>query len=111
MRVLSGRGAVELWSGRLDEAVRVLEAGLAAQAASVGEDEPADGRGLLALAEALLGRLRRAAELATQATAHATGSSRPLDHNPHPAALSVWRFAEHFTADGAVLAVARSASP
>ena len=49
VRVLSGRAAVQLWSGRLDEAVRVLQAGMAAQAASVSDDEPADSRGLLAL--------------------------------------------------------------
>jgi LuxR family maltose regulon positive regulatory protein len=86
VRVLSGRAAVELWSGRPDEAVRVLQAGLAAQAASVSDDEQADGYGLLALAEALRGRLRRAVELATPATATLTGSP-PLDHYPDPAAL------------------------
>jgi LuxR family transcriptional regulator, maltose regulon positive regulatory protein len=37
-RVLCGRAAVELWSGHLEEAARVLEAGLAAEAASDGED-------------------------------------------------------------------------
>ena len=52
----------------------------------IGDDEPADGRGLLALAEALRGRLRRAAELATQATATVTDLP-PLDHHPDPAAL------------------------
>ncbi len=60
-RVLSGRGAVELWSGHLDEAARVLQAGMAARAAEVREDEPADCRGHLALVEALRGRLRCAA--------------------------------------------------
>jgi LuxR family transcriptional regulator, maltose regulon positive regulatory protein len=86
LRVMSGRAAVELWSGRPDEAVRVLQAGLAARAASVRDDEPADGYGLLALAEALRGRLRRAAELATGAIATVTGSPPP-DHHPDPAAL------------------------
>ena len=68
-RVLSGRGAVELWSGHLDQAARVLESAVAAAAASGGEDEPADCRGHLALAEALRGRLRRAADLAAETTA------------------------------------------
>jgi LuxR family transcriptional regulator, maltose regulon positive regulatory protein len=66
-QVLSGRGAVELWSGHLDQAARVLQAGVAAQAASGGQDEPAACVGHLALAEALRGRLRRAAELAGRA--------------------------------------------
>jgi len=47
-RVLSGRGAVELWCGRLDEAAHVLEAGVA-EAVSSGEYEQADWVGQLAL--------------------------------------------------------------
>jgi LuxR family transcriptional regulator, maltose regulon positive regulatory protein len=70
-RVLSGRGAVELWSGHLDEAASLLEAAVAAATAS-GRPEPADGVAYLALAEAWRGRLRRAAE---------------LGHNQNPAAL------------------------
>ena len=65
--MLSGRAAVELWSGRPEEAVRILEAGLAAEAAAGREYEQADWAGPLALAEALAGRLSRAAELAGQA--------------------------------------------
>ncbi len=65
-RVLSGRAAVELWSGQLDEAARLLEAG-AAGAAAGGEYEQAGWAGQLALVEALRGRLGRAAELAGQA--------------------------------------------
>jgi len=86
-RVLAGRGAVELWSGHLDEAARLLEAALAA-ATSSGREEPADCVALLALAEAWRGRLRRAAELAGRATAApaARGHRRP-GHDPHPAAL------------------------
>ena len=38
-RVLSGRAAVELWSGHLEEAAGVLEAGLAAEATSGREAE------------------------------------------------------------------------
>ena len=71
-RVLSGRGAVELWSGHLDEAARTLESGVAAATASGGEDERADCLGHLALVEALRGRLRRAAT-----------AGRPGDRGPH----------------------------
>jgi LuxR family maltose regulon positive regulatory protein len=85
-RVLSGRGAVELWTGRLDEAARVLEAGVAAEATSGREGERVDCAGLLALVEALRGRLRRAAELAGQAVLVA-GEHRPPGWNPNPAAL------------------------
>ena len=84
-RVLFGRGAIELWSGHLDEAARVLEAGLAA-ASSAGECEQADWAGYLALAEALRGRLGRAAELAGQA-ALAAADHRPPGQNPNPAPL------------------------
>jgi LuxR family maltose regulon positive regulatory protein len=87
-RVLSGRGAVELWSGRLDEAARVLQAGSAAMAAPGGEDEQADCAGRLALAEALRGRLGRAAELAAQAAADpAAEKGRPPARHANPAAL------------------------
>ena len=66
-RVLSGRAAVELWSGRLDEAARILGAGVADEAASGRECERASLSGRLALVEALRGRLGRAAELAEEA--------------------------------------------
>ncbi len=84
-RVLSGRGAVELWCGELDEAARILEAG-ASEAASGGEHEQADWTGQLALVEALRGRLGRAAELAGQA-ALVAGEHRPPGWNPNPAPL------------------------
>jgi hypothetical protein len=80
-RVLSGRGAVELWSGHLDEAADVLESGIAATA-SGGENEPADCLGSLALTEALRGRLRRAATVADRATA-ALSSSVPTGACSH----------------------------
>jgi LuxR family transcriptional regulator, maltose regulon positive regulatory protein len=64
--VLAGRGAVELWSGRFDEASALFEAGLAAE--RVPERERADCLGHLALIETLRGRLGRAAELAAEAT-------------------------------------------
>ena len=89
-RVLSGRGAVELWSGHLDEAARVLQSAVAAETASGGEGEPADCLGHLALAEALRGRLRQAATLAAQATAAPTaGAARPAGTRT-PRHLSRW---------------------
>jgi LuxR family maltose regulon positive regulatory protein len=95
-RVLSGRGAVELWSGHLDEAARVLGSGAAAAG---GEDEPADCLGHLALVEALRGRLCRAAELAGRATAIlTTDQGRSPVQNPNPAALVAlaWVHLEHY---------------
>ena len=65
-RVLSGRGAIELWSGHLDEAAGMFKAGLAAEGAPGGDLARADWAGHLALAEALRGRLGRAAELAAE---------------------------------------------
>jgi LuxR family transcriptional regulator, maltose regulon positive regulatory protein len=65
-RVLAGRGAVELWSGRLNEASAIFEAGVATGAAPGREQ--ADCLGHLALIEALRGRLSHAAELAADAT-------------------------------------------
>ncbi|HEX4253785.1 MAG TPA: hypothetical protein VH089_01785, partial [Streptosporangiaceae bacterium] len=62
LRVLSGRAAIQMWSGHCDEAARVLEAGRA----TGGEYELAGLLGQLALTEALRGRLQRAAELADQ---------------------------------------------
>ena len=87
-RVLSGRGAVELWSGHLDEAARVLQAGMAAETASGRPGEPADCLGHLALAEALRGRLCRAATVAAQAASAVTADQhRPPIPHPNPAAL------------------------
>ena len=97
-RVLSGRGAVELWAGHLDEAARVFDSGAAAAAASGPEDERASCLGHLALVEALRGRLSRAAELAAQATAAAAaGEQRPDVQRPNPAALAAlaWVHLEH----------------
>ena len=88
-RVLSGRGAVALWSGRMDEAVRILDSGVAAAAASGGEYERAGCLGNLALVEALRGRLCRAAKLAGQATAAlAVDEQRPPAPHPDPPALA-----------------------
>jgi LuxR family transcriptional regulator, maltose regulon positive regulatory protein len=98
-RVLSGRGAVELWSGHLDEAAGVLESGVAAETACGGEHEPADCLGHLALTEALRGRLRRAATVAAQAIAALTaGERRPPVPHPSSAALVAlaWVHLEHY---------------
>jgi len=62
-RVLGGRGAVELWSGHLDQAARVL----AARACRGGRGGRSAYAGYLALAEAMRGRLGRATELAEEA--------------------------------------------
>jgi LuxR family maltose regulon positive regulatory protein len=95
-RVLSGRGATELWSGHLDAAARVLDSGAAA---SCAQDERADCLGYLALVEALRGRLCRAAELAGQATtARTAGQHRSSVSHPSPAALVAlaWVHLEHY---------------
>ena len=83
--ILSGRGAVELWSGHLDEAARVLDSGAAAAVVSGNEYEQADCLGQLALTEALRGGLRRAATLAAQAAPAADGQ-RPPGQQQNPAA-------------------------
>ena len=83
--LLCGRGAVELWCGHLDEAVRILQAGAAAEDTCGGRHEQAGCVAHLALAEALRGRLRHAAELAGQAPV--AGEHRAPDRNPDPAVL------------------------
>jgi len=94
-RVLAGRGAVELWSGHLDQAARTFDSGLAAATASGEEDERADCLGHLALVEALRGRLYRAGTVAAQATAALT-TGEPIPY-PSPAALVAlaWVHLEH----------------
>jgi LuxR family transcriptional regulator, maltose regulon positive regulatory protein len=88
-RVLSARGAAEMWSGRFDEAARVLEAGATAAAASGDERERVGCLSHLALVEALHGRLGRATKLARQATAACAGDGqRPQGQHPDPAALA-----------------------
>jgi LuxR family transcriptional regulator, maltose regulon positive regulatory protein len=97
-RVLSARGTIELWSGRLDEAARVLGAG-ASVAAAGGQDERAACLGHLALAEALRGRLGRAAELAARAGAGpAAQEQRPSARHTSRAALVAlaWVHLEHY---------------
>ena len=87
-RVLADRGAVELWPGHLDEAIRFLDAGVAAATGPGGKHERAACLGLIALAEALRGRLHHAAQLAGEAAAAlAAGEQQPPQH-PDPAALA-----------------------
>jgi LuxR family maltose regulon positive regulatory protein len=66
--VLSGRATVALWSGRLEEAARLLETGLGDGDAEGQEREGTGQAGRLALVEALRGRLSRAVTLAGPAT-------------------------------------------
>ena len=88
-RVLADRGAIELWPGHLDEAVRFLDASVAAATGPGGEHERAACLGHLALVEALRGRLRHAAQLADQAAvALAADEQRPPPQHPGPAALA-----------------------
>ena len=98
VHVLSARGAAELWSGRFDEAARVLDAGVTAAAASGDEHRRVGCLGQLALVEALRGRLGRAAELAHEATAACAGDGqRTQGQHPSPAALAAlaWVHLEH----------------
>jgi LuxR family maltose regulon positive regulatory protein len=76
--LLVARGVVELWSGHLDEAAGVLDAGVRAASASGTEHEQAECLGYLALAEGLRGGLCRAAELTAQAAVPVTAG------DPHP---------------------------
>ena len=96
--VLSARGTAELWSGRFDEAARVLDSGATAAAAAGEEHQRLNCLGHLALVEALRGRLSRAAKLADQAIAPSTGAGQqqPAQY-PNPAALVAlaWVHLEH----------------
>ena len=84
---LVARGVAELWSGHLDEAVRVLDSGVAAASAPGAEHEQAECLGYLALAEGLRGGLCRAAELAAQAAVPVTaGELHPPVKRSNPSA-------------------------
>jgi len=75
---LSGRATVALWSGRLEEAARLLETGLGDGDTRGQEREGPGQAGRLALVEALRGRLSRAVTLAGRATL-GTGEDRCPD--------------------------------
>ena len=86
-QVLSGRGTMELWSGRLDAAAAAFRAGCAA-AAPDGGYERAGCLGSLALVEAMRGRLGCAVDAAAEAAQAAESGSGDM--------------AEHTTAAGPV---------
>ena len=73
-QVLAARGAVELWSGRLDEAANIFASGADTRSGT----ERAGFLGHLALIEALRGRLNHAEELAAES------AGRPEDDSDRP---------------------------
>jgi LuxR family maltose regulon positive regulatory protein len=85
-QALSARGTVELWSGHPGEAAATFEAAVAALPASGGTQERAACLGYLALADALRGRLNRAAGTAVQACAVPAGDGERLSAPITPAA-------------------------
>ena len=86
-RVLAGRGIVELWSGRLEEAAAIFGSGADAATAAGAEREQAECRGYLALVEAWRGGLGRAAEQAARARSAVTVRERqPGATGSNPAA-------------------------
>ena len=66
-QVLLGRGAVELWSGDLDQAAATLRSAIAPASTPGAMYERSDCLGYLALVEASRGRLSHSVELADQA--------------------------------------------
>ena len=76
-QVLAGRGAVELWSGRFDEAAAVFASGVITGQSSESATGRADFLGHLALIEALQGRLSRAEELAGESASRPADGRRP----------------------------------
>ncbi len=88
-QVLTGRGVVELWAGRLDEAAVCFAEGAAGSALAAAY-ERADCLGYLALVEALSGRLGRAAERAEAAAdAISSGSDDLTEHIVAGAAVAL----------------------
>lgn len=91
-RVLRARGTVQLWAGRVEEAVRAFDSATAEAAAPGCDDERAACLGRLALAEALRGRLRRAATLAEQAAPPCT---HPRCAEPAALTALAWVHLQH----------------
>jgi LuxR family transcriptional regulator, maltose regulon positive regulatory protein len=91
-QVLSGRGAVEFWSGHFDAAAATFDTGMAA-CASDSANERADCLGHLALLDALGGNLNHAVELAVGAAGlsenNEDGPSEPLSAAAEVALASV----------------------
>ncbi len=86
VQVHSGRGAVELWSGDLDQAAAAFSSAIAAASGAGDTYERGDCLGYLALVEALRGRLSHVAELADQAAVSAESCSDGLAEFTCPAA-------------------------
>jgi LuxR family transcriptional regulator, maltose regulon positive regulatory protein len=78
-KVVAGRGAVELWSGRFDDAAAIFTAGAVIAGMPQAGHDRADFLGHLALIEALQGRLAHAEELATE-----SAGRRGEDTGPSP---------------------------
>src|SRR5262252_9396410 len=78
-KVVAGRGAVELWSGRFDDAAAIFTAGTVTAGMPQAGYDRADLLGHLALIEALQGRLAHAEELATE-----SAGRRGEDTGPSP---------------------------
>jgi LuxR family maltose regulon positive regulatory protein len=76
LQSLSSSGEAALWLGRFDDAEKLLAAAAAVPAPAAAA-ERAGCLGLLALAEALSGRLERATEFAAKAAAAQTGPEGP----------------------------------
>ena len=86
-QLLAARGVAELFAGHLDGAACVLDRAVATAAASAAREAQDECLGYLALAEALRGRLSRAAQLGAQAaTAVNAAEPHPPVRRPNPAA-------------------------
>ncbi len=85
-QVLVGRGAVELWSGDLDQAAATLRSAVVPASAPGGMYELGECLGHLALVEALHGQLSHVPELAGQAAGAAENHSDGLAEFVSPAA-------------------------
>lgn len=89
LQAMVSRGDAALWLGHFDEAVKVLGEASAVRPSDAAAGERADCLGHLALAEAIRGRIGRAAELATGSAAGA----EPLPNVPADITLA-WVYAE-----------------
>jgi LuxR family maltose regulon positive regulatory protein len=78
-KVVAGRGAVELWSGRFDDAAVIFTASAVTAGMPRAGYDRADFLGHLALIEALQGKLAHAEELATE-----SAGRRGEDTGPSP---------------------------
>ena len=85
-QVLAGRGAVELWSGDLDQAAATLGSAIASGSVPGATYEQSDCLSYLALVEALRGRLSHVVELAGQAAGAVANCSNGLAEFASPAA-------------------------